>query len=377
MNKIRYAMPLFRSRQLPFLLVMMAMTIPGTLWSMEIVQTSTKEGSAPRPLFLPSKPDGRVVFYLHPGPATAGLPEGPVGRQIESLVSRGCVVAMMGTGAPIDALTASGDIFEKSWRGIWTAVENYWKSKGSGGEMRMIYMMPGTELADPIPFFEHKKTPLYLDVVYRPEEPPRGIVVRVQSGVFGAEPIFRAAAHGYATVQIPDPFHILGLSGDAVEAYARAIATTLQKHRERLRLNGALAIGGKSKHGYASGVLGAVRGTDGKALFHAILAITDTYDPATRSEDFIAAGIRVDGNPGEDNADRYSPVRMVGPGGPAYFLMDAHGRTTRQSKRMIEALEKAGLPYQQTWYADMPNYVKKSGDAPVRFLDLYLKPPTG
>lgn len=124
-------------------------------------------------------------------------------------------------------------------------------------------------------------------------------------------------------------------------------------------------------------VLGAVRGTDGKALFHAILAITDTYDPATRSEDFIAAGIRVDGNPGEDNADRYSPVRMVGPGGPAYFLMDAHGRTTRQSKRMIEALEKAGLPYQQTWYADMPNYVKKSGDAPVRFLDLYFKPPTG
>jgi len=337
------------------------------------VSQAAKDGSLPIPIFAPARPDGRVVLMLDDGEPVAGLPGGRTGERVRSLVERGCVVAVMGTSGKVDPMQAGDSPYEKAWRGVFSQAQKVLKERGAPGEARLVFLAPGCELADPIPFYRHEGRELMMDVAYHPNAPSRGVVVRVQSGMFGADFVFRAAHHGYATVEIPDPFAQLQL-GQEVPAYARAVAETLRRHSKPLNLNGAIAIGGKSKHGYSAGVLGANREaqTD-RRLFQAAIVVTDTLDPATRNDDFQAAGIEPPSGSGCPDAT-FSPFHLVKPGGPAYYIRDAHGRVSRQSRRMIEALEAAKLPYEQSWYPGEAHYVPPSAISIVRFLDKYCVP---
>jgi hypothetical protein len=330
----------------------------------------SKEGTQRIVLYHGSQVDGRVVLMITESATPDNRPDAEPLERIAAMVRGGCIVAVLELPIrprPLEKIGYS----EKSWYGAISAAG----ARLGKADMRLVFLAPGQQLADPITITAPNGKVVHLDIAHPVGGAPAHGAIRLRSGLFGADTFFCLAEHGYATAQIPDPFYDLKLSGAEAITYAQTAASAFRSQTKTLGLSGKLVIGGKSKHGFASALMGAgssYAGSDPASSYQAVLAMTDTYDPETRDADFIAAGIKVDGNPGTGNDSRGSPVKMVRAGGPAFYLCDAHGRTSRQCERMMEALTAAGVPYQQSWLKDKPNYVPKTNTNIVKFLDQVL-----
>lgn len=328
----------------------------------------SKDGTQRIMLYHGDRVDGRIVLMVCESATPDNRPDGEALVRIAAMVRGGCIVAALELPTRQRPLGDKLGYSERTWNGALSAA----RERLGDADPRMVFLTPGQELADPVTFTAPNGREIHLDIAHPAGGAPAHGLIRLRSGMFGADPIFHLAENGYATAQIPDPFYDLKLTtGEQAIAYARAAAAAFRGQAKALGLSGKLVIGGKSKHGFASALMAAgstYTGSDPAGSYQAVLAMTDTYDPDTRDEDFRAAGIKVDGNPGEGGDARGSPARLLRAGGPAFYLCDAHGRTTRQSERMIAALVAAGVPYQQSWYKDKPNFVPKTGTSIVRFL---------
>lgn len=317
--------------------------------------------------------DGRLVLVLAESADPDGEPDRDLAERITRWTTAGALVGMIEIAPRPRPPAPAEPLHDKLWRAV---VDNLQGRLPAGTHQRLLFVPPGHDLAPAVRFFEHRGRALHLDLVHPTGTgQPAPALLRIESGLFGADLAFWLADTGFAMAQIPDPFYDLGMDGTTAVAYGRAAAAALRAQARESGLNGRIGILGKSKHGFAAALIGAgatYSGSDPAGDLQAVIAMTDTLDPATRAEDFRAAGIRVDGNPGEADDPRGSPVTLLRPGGPAFFLCHAHGRTTRQSLRLIEVLDRHRVPYLQAWYEDRPRYAPRTGEAMRAFLIEHL-----
>jgi hypothetical protein len=342
------------------------------------------DAGVPVAIHIPTegKADGRVVLLLHGGDWQGHPADYDANAHAASLAARGCVVFAADL-RPISprARAASSKVFEQNWRGI---VDNH-AARLAGENYRVIPVPAGFDLADPIPFYQAGPQLQTLDLVYPLAGAPAPTLIRIDSRLFGMETTFYLATQGFALAIVRDPRNDLKLPPEQIGQYGAAAARAIRANADRLRLNGRVGIFGLSKHGFAAGLIGAynprlltppVNALHGEhsGAIDAVGMFTDSYDPPTRDADFKVAGHRVDQNPGDHHDDAASPVRVLTRGAPAYLLTDAHRRPSRQVLRMIEALQRCEVPFEQTWYPDQPNYARKSKETIRDFFRRHLAP---
>lgn len=325
-----------------------------------------REGGRAGRIYMPAQPDGRIVLMIREAAAPHEPPGPELIGEVRRMVEAGCAVALLQIEPRNGVLRFNDFLHERVWRGVIHDL----RGRMPRVRERLILLPPGHVLLDPVPFFEYRRETLFLDISVPSARRPFPGYLRVNSGAFGLDLPMYLADQGFAIAHVPDPFAELNLTRDESIRMIRAAAKTFREQARPHGHQGGLGLGGRSKHGMAAAVMGA-GGTHAdvppEERVQVVIAMTDTLHPPTRHEDFVAAGHRSDG-PADPNEDRGSPVTLLNPGAPAFYLCDAHGRRSRQVDRMIDALTSNRVPFAQGWGEDLPNFIRKHPDEIMRFL---------
>ena len=356
------------TRKLPTVVWLAALSAAAcpTAQAVEPVETKTA-GNVQIRVFAPpkEKADGRVLMLLHGGNWPLHPKDFDVSKTAATYVARGCVVIAADLSGLPEKARSNYYYYERFWRG---PVNDY-AEKYAGKGFRTLPVPAGFEVADPIAFYKQGEQTYALDLVYPASGDPQPTIVSIWSGTFGLEAVFDMAVSGFAVATVRDPRYEFKLAPQEIARYGAAAARAIRANARNHHLTDKIGIIGKSKHGFCAGLIGAYSPTiapEPQAMhdtfsgrIDAVGMITDSYDPATRAEDYKAAGHAVDENPG-DHDDAGSPVRVLAKGAPPFLLADAHGRNSKQVDRMVEALTKHGVPYQQMWNKEGANFVAKN-----------------
>lgn len=363
--------------------IAISMAIGGSVaMAMEPVETKVAGGVTVR-VYAPPKEsaDGRVVLLLHGGDWALHPKDFDVSRTSAEWVARGCVVIAADLSGLPEKSRSNGVYLERFWRGP----VNAYAEKYAGKDFRTLPVPAGFDIAAPIPFYQHGEKTHTLDLVYPTHGEPQPTIISIWSGTFGLGVVFDMAVSGYAVAVVRDPRYELKLPPMEIARYGAAAARAIRAQAGDKRLTDKIGIIGKSKHGFCAGLIGAYNPTitPEPGAMHAAFSgrldaigmVTDSYDPPTRAEDYKAAGHAVDESGGEVYEDAGSPVRVLASGAPPFLLADAHGRNSRQVDRMVEALEKHGVAYQQMWNKTGAHFIEKSTANTRKFFDQFLRSP--